>query len=173
MQLVLRQRGYDIQIRTAPGVAPGARLIATKGDTRLRIVVRTSQRRELGLVPRAEGGWKTLSSADWMILAVPLKSPDQVEVLCFEASRLINEFDHIVSKHHLTREADVPVFVALDEKRSKGSTARGTGLKALALWHEELERKTSVRNHERNRSTSLLRGSLASLPISLASVLSE
>jgi hypothetical protein len=140
-QLALRQRGYDTQSRTAPGVAPGARLTAVKGTTKLKIAVRTSQRRELGLVPGPEGKWKAPPSIDWMILAVPSKTAGYVEVLCFDASTLIKEFNLIVRKHQLTVEADVPVFVALDEERSKGSTARAGGLKAIALWNAQFEAK--------------------------------
>jgi hypothetical protein len=76
-----------------------------------------------------------------MIVVVPSKSPDHVEVLCFESKTLIKAFDNVVREHQLTRETDVPVFVALDPVRSKGSTARGTELKALALWSDEFETK--------------------------------
>ena len=86
-QLALRQHGYEVEVRTAPGAAPGARLTAVKGKTKLNVAVRTSQRREVGLVRAETGRWKTASKVDQILVAVPSKpskSPDHVEVVCFE-----------------------------------------------------------------------------------------
>ena len=146
-QLALRQRGYEVEIRTAPGAAPGARLTAVKGPTTLAIAVRTSQHREVGLVRGEKGRWKTASKVDQILVAVPsrpskpLKSSDHVEVLCFESKTFIKAFEDHIAKLHLTIEPEVPVFVPLDAVRSKHSIAGASGLKALALWSDEFEMK--------------------------------
>jgi hypothetical protein len=142
--LALRRRGYEVEIRTAPGAAPGARLAAVTGQTKLNIAVRTSQRREVGLVRGETGRWKTVSRVDQILVAVPSESPkssDNVEVLCFDPKTLINGFEDHLGKLHLTIEPGVPVFVPLDAVRSKSSIAEGPGLKALALWSDEFEVK--------------------------------
>jgi hypothetical protein len=139
-QLALRQHGYEVEVRSAPGAAPGARLTAVKGDTKLSVAVRTSQRREVGLVRAETGRWKTVSKVDQILVAVPLKpskSSDRIEVVCFDSVTLIKAFEDHTRTLDFTIEPEVPVFVPLDAVRSKGSNAKVSGLKASALWSDE------------------------------------
>jgi hypothetical protein len=141
-QLALRQHGYEVAVRTAAGAAPGARLTAVKGQTKLDVAVRTSQRREVGLVRGETGRWNTVSRVDQILVAVPSKpskSSDHVEVVCFDSGTLIKAFEGHARKLDLTIEPEVPVFVPLDAVRSKGSNAEASGLKAFALWSDEFE----------------------------------
>ena len=141
-QLALRQHGYEVEVRTAPGAAAGARLTAVKGKTKLNVAVRTSQRREVGLVRAETGRWKTASKVDQILVAVPSKpskSPDHVEVVCFDSGTLIKAFEDHTRTLDFTIEPEVPVFVPLDAVRSKGSNAKASGLKAFALWSDEFE----------------------------------
>jgi hypothetical protein len=140
--LALRQHGYEVAVRTATGAAPGARLTAVKGQTKLDVAVRTSQRREVGLVRAETGRWKTVSRVDQVLVAVPSKpskSPDHVEVVCFDSGTLIKAFEDHARKLDLTVEPEVPVFAPLDAVRSKGSNAEASGLKAFALWSDQFE----------------------------------
>jgi hypothetical protein len=141
-QMALRQHGYEVAVQSAPGAAPGARLTAVKGETKLSVAVRTSQRREVGLVRAETGRWKTVSRVDQILVAVPSKpskSSDRIEVVCFDSKTLIEAFDDHTRKLDLTIEPEVPIFVPLDAVRSKGSNAEGSGLKASALWSDEFE----------------------------------
>jgi hypothetical protein len=140
-QLALRQHGYEVAVRTATGAAPGARLTAVKGQTKLEFAVRTSRRRAVGLVRADNDRWKTVSRVDQILVAVPSKpskSTDHVEVVCFDSRTLIKAFEDQARKLHLTIEPDVPVFVPLDAVEAKGLN-RTPGLKGLALWSEEFE----------------------------------
>jgi hypothetical protein len=140
-QFALRQRRYEVEIRTVPGAARGARLIAVKGRTKLKVAVRTSQRREVGLVRGETGLWKTVSKVDQILVAVPSKPPkssDHVEVLCFDSETLIKAFEDHADKLHLTTEPKVPVFVPLE---SNNSIALAPELNTLALWSDEFEMK--------------------------------
>ena len=140
-QLALRRRGYEVKIYTAPGAAPGTRLIAVKEAEELRIAVRTSQRREVGIVQAAKGGWKTVSNVEQVLVAVPSKSPDHVEVLCFDSEAFVGGLKDRLRKLDLRVEPNVPIFVPLDAVPLKGSAAGVSGLKTLALWGDEFETK--------------------------------
>ena len=143
-QFALRQRRYEVEIRTAPGAVRGARLIAVKGPAKLTVAVRTSQRREVGLVRGETGLWKTVSKVDQILVAVPSKQPkssDHVEVLCFDSETLIKAFEDHADKLHLTIEPNVPVFIPLDAVRTNNSIALAPELNALALWSDEFEMK--------------------------------
>jgi hypothetical protein len=144
-QLALRGRDYEVEVRAAPGAAPGARLAAVKGRQKLDIAVRTSRRRAVGLIPGANGGWKTVSRVDQILVAVPSpaskpgRSTEKVEVLCFDAPTFTKAFEDHARKLGLTIQPEIPVFVPLDAVGSSGSTA--TPLKALALWRREFAMK--------------------------------
>ena len=141
-QLALRQHGYEVAVRIATGAAPCARLTAVKGQTKLDVAVRTSQRREVGLVRGQTGRWKTVSKVHQILVAVPSKpskSSDRVEVVCFDSGTLIKAFENHARKLELAIEPEVPVFVPLDSVRPKGSNAETSGLKASALWSEEFQ----------------------------------
>jgi hypothetical protein len=141
-QLALRQHGYEVELRSAPGAAPGARLTAVKGETKLSVAVRTSQRRDVGLVRAETGRWKTVTRVDLVLVAVPSKpskSSDRIEVVCFDSKTLMKAFDDHTHKLDFTIEPEVPVFVPLDAVRSKGSNAEVSGLNASALWCDEFE----------------------------------
>ncbi len=139
-RVALQQRGYKVDLDSVVGVAPGARLTAIRGrEPPLNIAVRTSQKREVGLIPREKGGWKTASSVDRIIAAVPSQSPDKIEVFCFKTAKLIKAFDDHVRKNVRTAEPGVPVFIPLDETKSKRSGLTKVGLKELALWVDEFQ----------------------------------
>jgi hypothetical protein len=136
----LRKRGYEVtEAPRVPGVAPAARLIAAKGEKTFTVAVRTSQTREIGLVALEDGGWKTASAVQIILVAVPTKSTSRVEVLCFKSSILTAEFDAHVEKHSPAPESDVPVFIPLDPVFSKRSGSTKPGLAKLASWREEFQ----------------------------------
>jgi hypothetical protein len=152
-RLALQHRGYEVEVTTVAGVAPGARLTATRGrKSALNIAVRTSQKREVGLVPREKGGWKTASSVDQIIAAVPSKSPNKIEVFCFETGTLVKAFDDYVRKYVRTTEPGVPVFIPLDNQTKRSGLTK-VGLKELAQWvHEfrvdELDKQSKCKQLE-------------------------
>jgi len=135
-QFALKRRGYDVTVVAAPRVAPGARLTATKGAATLEIAVRTSQRREVGMIPNSDGRWKGVSGFDWCLVVVPSKSSTMVEVICFNFTKLAEAFDEHVRKHKLQTEAEVPLFVKLDAILFGKSTSPKSGPKLVA-WRDE------------------------------------
>jgi hypothetical protein len=129
---VLLERGYSVIERTIPGVGPGARLLATKNKERLRISVRTSQNRQLGLVKGPEDTWQT-GNADCIIMAVPTRTVGCAEVMLFDVKVLTAEFNKRLRKEKRMPKTGAPVFMALDDT-FKRSSSRRIGLKHLAKW---------------------------------------
>jgi hypothetical protein len=53
------------------GFLPGARLMAIKGATKIKVAVRTSLDREIGLMRDGNGNWRTIPKVDMVVVAVP------------------------------------------------------------------------------------------------------
>lgn len=141
----LEQRGYSASIHVVPRAASGARLIAVKGENRLTVAVRTSMKREAGFMRSPDGGWKTISNVDWVVVAVPSRSRGKVDVYFFTSSELISFFEKCLSVHKHTLNSKSPVFVALDEKPTKKFACVGYGLTKIAFDEEHLTlHKTSA-----------------------------
>jgi hypothetical protein len=138
----LESRGYDVARDKRRGAAPGARLIATRGAEKLKIAVRTSKGREVGLLRRVDGGgWRTVPEVDEVVVAVKSRknhgNHTSIEVLGFDPDTLVGIFD-AVTKGKKMCDSDTPVFIALDEKAEKGSTSVGVGLRAKAKWKKDI-----------------------------------
>src|SRR5688572_21967942 len=82
---VLEKLGYRVEAdEKRQGVAPGARLLATKGNRTSRVAVRTSHSRRVRLMPRSDGNWRTVSDVDLVVVAVPAyRKSTAIEVLGF------------------------------------------------------------------------------------------
>src|SRR5579863_9668743 len=81
---VLEQKGYTVEDKGGPGVVPGARLRVSKESKVMRVAVRTSLDRQVGLARNADGSWMTVGSMDSVIVVAPsVENPDCAEVLEF------------------------------------------------------------------------------------------
>ena len=132
--------GYRIEVdERRQGVAPGARLLATKGSRTLRVAVRTSLTRRVRLMPRGDGSWRTVSDVDLVVVAVPAyRKSTAIEVLGFDPETMIGRFNAALKGRRGGSETDLPVVVALDEKTRRGSRNVPADLKSAALWHHVL-----------------------------------
>jgi len=131
---VLQQRNVRIEVKSGPGIMPGARLLAWESDgaDEREIAVRTSLDREVGLTRHPDGRWADDSGS--------------AEVLSFKPTVLMAVFDTAL-KHLKKRSPNLshkaPIFVRLDKPRAKGkaNVTLGVdhdvtwGLKDKAEWH--------------------------------------
>jgi hypothetical protein len=146
---VLQQRNVRIEVKSGPGIMPGARLLAWESDgaDEREIAVRTSLDREVGLTRHPDGRWATIPNMDEVIVVVPSADDSgSAEVLSFKPTVLMAVFDTAL-KHLKKRSPNLshkaPIFVRLDKPRAKGkaNVTLGVdhdvtwGLKDKAEWH--------------------------------------
>ena len=135
-----KDRGYRVEADDPrQGVAPGARLIASKDSETLSVAVRTSLSRRVRLMPRDDGSWRTVSEAELVVVAVPAyRKSTAIEVLGFEPKKMIGRFNAALKSLPGGSKSDLPVVIALDEKTRRGSRNVPADLKSAALWHHVL-----------------------------------
>jgi hypothetical protein len=135
-QTALRRRGFEVSIAGGRGIVRGARLIARKGQTRLKIAVRTSLDREIGLTRNEHGEWRTVPKMDEVIVVVRSSEDDAVaEVLAFDPGEVVEAFDAVVKESRDSVQAfKAPVFVPVDARRTKEEGL--VVLKEKARWKE-------------------------------------
>ncbi len=147
-QAALRRRGYDVRVIAGPGVVPGARLNAKKGKEDLDIAVRTSTKRDVTLLRRADGKWRTIPGVDEVVVAVPAEdTEDLVEVFAFEPEVMLELFDRAVEiqrKRNSNVSEKLPICVALDEGRSRGFGKSIAGLKNKKKWRQPITINASI-----------------------------
>jgi len=125
------------EIRKGPGIVEGARLQTKTATGVLKIAVRTSLEREVGLMCDPKGTWKTIPKMDLVVVAVPsAEDLEAAEIFAFDPNVVIKVFDAALKKRrpgnpHFYK---APTFVALDEDRRKRSTSSLAGLKEKAEW---------------------------------------
>jgi len=134
----LKRRGYSVTADKGQGFLPGARLTAISGATKIKVAVRTSLDREIGLMRDDDGNWRTIPKVDMVVVAVPaVGDPASVEVFGFDPKVLKREFD-VALAAQLERYPDLshkaPIFVSLDNVSGKAIS----GLKKKAQWREVL-----------------------------------
>jgi hypothetical protein len=140
--LTLNDRGYSVSLVRGPGIVPGARLKATKGEKVLEFAVRTSLDREVGLLRKTSGdGWRTIPNVSEVIVAVPdAEDASKIEVLGFEPHVLITVFDEAFAAVKRGKGnsnfSKAPVFVPLEAKTPAGEVV--PGLKTQATWRSEV-----------------------------------
>jgi hypothetical protein len=129
--------GYRVELDVGGrGVAPGARLLATKGSKTEYVAVRSAASRRIRAVRRDDGHWRTFPDVDLVVVAVPARSKaNAIEVLGFKSGKIIECFDAAVKELPGATPYDEPVIVALDEKVRSGARTVPAGLKASAEWH--------------------------------------
>ena len=115
------RRGYRVTVDKRPGVALGARLRAIQGGEEFKIAVRTSVRREVSLMRRDDGNWRTIPTVDEVVVAVPSEDMTAIEVIGFDPDRMLEVFDAAIKLRTAIQSSDAPIFVALDEEMKKGS----------------------------------------------------
>jgi hypothetical protein len=90
----LERRGYSVTADKGQGFVPGARLIAIRGVAEIKVAVRTSLDREIGLMRNADGNWRTIPKVDMVVVAVlAVGDLTSVEVFGFDPKVLKREFD--------------------------------------------------------------------------------
>ena len=93
-RLALEQRGLTAEPVRGSGILPGARLRAKKGSLTLKVAVRTSLAREVGLTRKSDGHWATIPRMDEVLVAVPSANEHgSAEILSFAPKVLIRAFD--------------------------------------------------------------------------------
>jgi hypothetical protein len=152
-RIALEDDGYEVSFKPGPGVVAGSRLSIAKGSTTRTVAVRTSLDRELGLVRRSDGQWRTITKVGEVIVSAPSNNQNQVEILSFDPKLLAEIFDDAVkAKGDQRSDFRLPVFIPLDDKESKfGSVLRG--LSTRAQW-----RKAITPNEDMLRRASQARG---------------
>jgi len=136
---VLERRGERVSLKHGPGIVPGARLIASvDGAQPSRTVsVRTSQDRQVGLMRNEKGNWRTIAKVDEVLVAASSEDGTAVEVLSFKPQVLADAFDDALGKRpNLKRDHRLPLFIPLDDKRSRRAGEIITGLKRKCSWQE-------------------------------------
>ena len=141
-RLALKTLGYDVQMATGPGIVPGARLRAIKDDNSALVAVRTSLDREVGLLRKPNGTWRTIPNVQLVLIAVPADNDPSVEVFAFDPNVLINVFNDAVAVKEKGNRSKArfkdPVFVSLDEAKKNQPHNLPTGLKAQAAWSKKI-----------------------------------
>jgi hypothetical protein len=142
----LERRGYSVTADRGQGFVPGARLIAIKGAAEIKVAVRTSLDREIGLMRNADGSWRTIPKVDLVVVAVPaVGDPASVEVFGFDPKMLKKAFDAALAAQ-LKRYPDLhhkaPIFVSLDNVSGKAKSGTVSGLKTKTQWREVLALKS-------------------------------
>jgi hypothetical protein len=142
----LERRGYSVTADKGQGFVPGARRIAIRGAAEIKVAVRTSLDREIGLMRNADGNWRTIPKVDMVVVAVPaLGDPTSVEVFGFDPKVLKREFDAALAAQ-LKRYPDLhhkaPIFVSLDKVSGKAKSGMVSGLKTKTQWREVLALKS-------------------------------
>jgi len=133
-----QRRGYSVAVEKGQGFVPGVRLTAHKGAKEIKVAVRTSSDREIGLTRDRKGNWRTIPKVAMVVVAVPaIDDPASVEVFGFDPKVLKREFDAALAAQ-LKRYPDlphkVPIFVSLDKVSGKAKS----GLKTKSEWREVL-----------------------------------
>jgi hypothetical protein len=118
------------------------RLTATKGAKQIKVAVRTSLDREIGLMRDHRGHWRTIPKVAMVVVAVPaVDDPASVEVFGFDPQVLIREFDAALDAQ-LERYPDLshkaPIFVSLDKVSGKAKSGVFSGLMTKSQWREML-----------------------------------
>ena len=128
-----KERGYRVEAdERRQGVAPGARLLATKDGRILRVAVRTSLTRKVRLMPLGDGNWRTVSDVDLVVVAVPAhRKSTAIEVLGFDPRLMISRFDAALETLPTGSVGELPVVIALDEKTRRGSRNVPADLKSV------------------------------------------
>lgn len=131
------RRGYSVKVDKGQGFVPGARLTAIKGTKELKVAVRTSLDREIGLMRDQDGNWRTIPKVAMVVVAVPaVDDPALVEVFGFDPKILKREFDAALAaqrERHPDLSHKAPIFVSLDKVSGVIS-----GLKRKKEWREVL-----------------------------------
>jgi hypothetical protein len=131
-----------VKVDKGQGFVPGARLTAIKGATEIKVAVRTSLDREIGLMRDHDGNWRTIPKVAMVVVAVPaVDDPASVEVFGFDPKVLKREFDAALAAQ-LERHPDLshkaPIFVSLDKVSGKAKSGVISGLKTKRQWREVL-----------------------------------
>jgi hypothetical protein len=137
-----QRRGYLVTVDKGQGFVPGARLTAIKGAREIKVAVRTSLDREIGLMRDHDGNWRTIPKVAMVVVAVPaVDDPASVEVFGFDPKVLKREFDAALAAQ-LERHPDLshkaPIFVSLDKVSGKAKSGVISGLKTKRQWREVL-----------------------------------
>jgi hypothetical protein len=118
-----QRRGYFVEVDKGQGFVPGARLTASKAGKRIKVAVRTSLDREIGLMRDHDGNWRTIPKVGLVVVAVrAVGDPASVEVFGFDPKILKKEFDAALAAQR-ERNQDLshkaPIFMSLDEISGK------------------------------------------------------
>jgi hypothetical protein len=136
-RLALEQRGFTVEPVRGSGILPGARLRARKGSLMLKIAVRTSLEREVGLTRKSDGHWSTIPRMDEVLVAVPSANErGSAEILSFAPKVLIRAFDAALKARQGENpdfKIKSPIFIALDDV-VHGGDASEAALKAMSQW---------------------------------------
>jgi hypothetical protein len=134
--------GYSVQTDRGRGYVPGARLTATKEAKKIKVAVRTSLDREIGLMRDPHGNWRTIPTVDMVVVVVPMVGdPKSVEVFGFDPEVLKREFDAALAaqlKRHPDLKLKAPIFVSIDGPAGQAKSAAIAGLKTKSQWVEVL-----------------------------------
>ena len=136
-RLALEQRGLTTEPVRGSGILPGARIRAKKGSLTLKVAVRTSLAREVGLTRKSDGHWATIPRMDEVLVAVPSANDHgSAEILSFAPKVLMRAFDAALKARQDENpnfKLKSPIFIALDELGS-GGDPREPALKAMSQW---------------------------------------
>lgn len=136
-RLVLERGGNPVSLKPGAGIVPGARLTVGTGPVSRTVSVRTSRHRELALMRNDKGDWRTIGNVDEVLVAVPSEDKSCVEVMSFDPNLLKEIFDHALTQRpDLKTEYGLPLFIQLDDKRSRRAGSVTRGLKEQSQWRE-------------------------------------
>jgi hypothetical protein len=104
------------------------------------MAVRTSSKRDVTLLRRSDGKWRTIKDVDEVVVAAPAEdAADTVDVFGFKPDRMLELFEQAAAvqrKRNSDLSEDLPIRVALDEGRSNGFGKSISGLKNKAMWQK-------------------------------------
>lgn len=149
---VLKEKGYDVQIKPGQGYLPGARLIATRARKKVDVAVKASQQRAIGFTRQANGRWRTLDAVDLVVVVVPdAHNMADAEVFGFARKPLVATFDRAWKALENAKRPtgfNAPVFIPLDEQSRKNLGHDVGNLKKFAVWsvrlpEDELDQRAS------------------------------
>jgi hypothetical protein len=138
----LEQLGYAVELKSKPGVAPGAQLTGIKGSETRTFAVRSCLNRKVKGVRHEGGTWKTLPDVDEVVVVAPRRGdPLAIEIFGFDPEVVVKALDRALAdqrRRGLNPKSDEPVFVSLDERQPRGSETATPGLKSKARWSKVL-----------------------------------
>ena len=133
---LLEEKGYNVSsTASGQGVPKRSRLKLEKDGAELACVVKVSSGGRISFTRAADGTYRVLSDADWVIHAQPvLTSPGHIRVMVFEREVVTQAFEENHKALVAHGMEHIPSWV--NPEMEAGWRQSGSGFKDKALWTE-------------------------------------